>query len=220
MESKDLLTLRKTIGLISIFMIPFCLLFTKLGIPWVNGEVDSYSMFYWTNARNIFVGGITFLSIVYCLYPGYEWIDRVVNIATALLMYAVIVFPCWNNITVENGYIRNFDLFPTMNAAFADRMHGWVGTFNLLAQVFNVGFLFTKHGEVMTPQKKIRNVIYYVCSGIVLFFFLMIITMTISGTFTISWWPKFILDIQIICFALIGFCWLVKGEFFKFLNDR
>lgn len=219
MESRDLLKLRRLIGFITILMIPTCLLFSTWGIPWEFGEIDSYSAFYWSDSRNLFVGAITVMSIFYLLYPGYSWLDKIVNIFTGICMYAIVIFPCWNPTMADNGFIRNFDLFPKMDVNFSNMAHIWFGTANLLTQAINVGFLFTKHGKVVSKQKKIRNVIYYSCSGIILFFFLFISILSFAGIWELKWCHNFILKIQIISFTLIGFCWLIKGRLFKFLND-
>lgn len=220
MESKDLLKLRRVIGIISILIIPLCLLFNLWGIPWEYGVVDAYSAFYWTNARNIFVACISFLALVYCIYPGYTWYDRLVNIFTAACLVGIIVFPIWNPDTIANGFIRNFELFPKMNEQFSDNVHRYVGAFNMLAQTINVGLLFTKHDGEMTKQKKIRNIIYYTSAGIVFALFMVILLSLLISSRIVRFWPYFIFYIQFTCFALIGFCWLVKGEAFKFLNDK
>ena len=86
----------------------------------------------------------------------------------------------------------------------------------LLLLTINSLFLFTKHGETMTDRKKVRNTIYRICGwGMIGLEALLVVLGLVFGT--PAW---FVMVIEIILLQLFGFAWLVKGEFFPFLNDR
>ena len=67
----------------------------------------------------------------------------------------------------------------------------------------------------MTDRKKVRNVIYRICGWGMVGFEALLVALVLLGA---PGWV--VMVIEIILLHLFGFAWLVKGEFFPFLNDK
>ena len=67
----------------------------------------------------------------------------------------------------------------------------------------------------MTDRKKVRNVIYRICGWGMIGFEALLVGLVLLGA---PGWV--VMVIEIILLHLFGFAWLVKGEFFPFLNDK
>ena len=79
-----------------------------------------------------------------------------------------------------------------------------------------VGYNFTRSkGEKMTPEKELRNKIYYACAGIIGVFML---NQVISATCGFpGYWTLINEAVMLWAFS---FAWLVKAEFFSCFNDK
>ena len=67
----------------------------------------------------------------------------------------------------------------------------------------------------MTRQKKVRNVIYRICGwGMIGLLVLLIALVLLKAP---GW---VVMVIEVLLLHLFGFAWVVKGEFFPFLNDK
>ena len=67
----------------------------------------------------------------------------------------------------------------------------------------------------MTDRKKARNIIYRICGWGMIGFEALLVALVLLGA---PGWV--VMVIEIVLLHLFGFAWLVKGEFFPFLNDK
>lgn len=89
-------------------------------------------------------------------YRGYDLQDDIINTLAGVCGLMVCLFPCANALLERVG---TFQLTPQTS----NIIHNGAAVlfFGLLA--YNSLFLFTKHGDSMTPEKKKRNIVYRVC---------------------------------------------------------
>lgn len=146
-------------------------------------------------------------------YIGYDRLDELVTDLAALFGLGLVLFPCkvsW----IPDGTSVGFFQLPI---EVSHVLHSAFSALFFFSLAVNFIFLFTKSkpGRTPTPQKKVRNNIYRICGMGILAMESMFI-LTSAGVL-----PKYFhMPIEILLLSFFGFGWLVKGEFFKGLNDR
>ena len=204
------LRIRNLCGLLGI-LLPWIALFSA-GI-----KLDKATGWWWSISATCYqsdalVGVLVPASIVLMSYIGYERIDNLVTTLTGLFGLGIVLFPCkvgW----IPDGSPVGFFQLPI---EFSHILHLSFAALFFLFAAINSLFLFTRHGETMTDRKKVRNTIYRICGwGMIGLEALLVVLGLVFGT--PAW---FVMVIEIILLQLFGFAWLVKGEFFPFLNDR
>ena len=209
-EVRMYLRIRNLCGLLGI-LLPWIALFSA-GI-----KLDKATGWWWSISATYYqsdalVGVLVPASIVLMSYIGYERIDNLVTTLTGLFGLGIVLFPCkvgW----IPDGSPVGFFQLPI---EFSHILHLSFAALFFLFAAINSLFLFTKHGETMTERKKVRNTIYRICGwGMIGLEALLVVLGLVFGT--PAW---FVMVIEIILLQLFGFAWLVKGEFFPFLNDR
>ena len=209
-EVRMYLRIRNLCGLLGI-LLPWIALFSA-GI-----KLDKETGWWWSISATYYqsdalVGVLVPASIVLMSYIGYERIDNIITTLTGLFGLGIVLFPCkvgW----IPDGSPVGFFQLPI---EFSHILHLSFAALFFLFAAINSLFLFTKHGETMTDRKKVRNTIYRICGwGMIGLEALLVVLGLLFGT--PAW---FVMVIEIILLQLFGFAWLVKGEFFPFLNDR
>ena len=209
-EVRMYLRIRNLCGLLGI-LLPWIALFSA-GI-----KLDKATGWWWSISATYYqsdalVGVLVPASIVLMSYIGYERLDNIITTLTGLFGLGIVLFPCkvgW----IPDGSPVGFFQLPI---EFSHILHLSFAALFFLFAAINSLFLFTKHGETMTDRKKVRNTIYRICGwGMIGLEALLVVLGLLFGT--PAW---FVMVIEIILLQLFGFAWLVKGEFFPFLNDR
>ena len=209
-EVRMYLRIRNLCGLLGI-LLPWIALFSA-GI-----KLDKATGWWWSISATYYqsdalVGVLVPASIVLMSYIGYERIDNIITTLTGLFGLGIVLFPCkvgW----IPDGSPVGFFQLPI---EFSHILHLSFAALFFLFAAINSLFLFTKHGETMTDRKKVRNTIYRICGwGMIGLEALLVVLGIIFGT--PAW---FVMVIEILLLQLFGFAWLVKGEFFPFLNDK
>ena len=209
-EVRMYLRIRNLCGLLGI-LLPWIALFSA-GI-----KLDKETGWWWSISATYYqsdalVGVLVPASIVLMSYIGYERIDNIITTLTGLFGLGIVLFPCkvgW----IPDGSPVGFFQLPI---EFSHILHLTFAALFFLFAAINSLCLFTKHGETMTDRKKVRNTIYRICGwGMIGLEALLVVLGLLFGT--PAW---FVMIIEILLLQLFGFAWLVKGEFFPFLNDR
>ncbi len=200
------LTMRRIIGILGI------------GLPVIvvaggfiqNGFVlrSSISSYYYTNMRDFLVGLLSCVGLFLISYKGYERIDHVTSDISGILALGVAFFP---TSTCDSG-INRVGIFQ-LNNNISFYFHLIFASLFFLSLAFISIFLFTKHeSNMLTKEKKKRNLVYIVCGCIILFSILciMIYSLVLQNTFMAAYKPVLVFE----SLALISFgtSWLVKGE--------
>lgn len=134
-------------------------------------------------------------------YTGYDRQDDIVNTLAGVSGLLVCLFPCANALLEKVGTFQ-------VPQAISGTVHNVAAVlfFGLLA--YNSLFLFTKHGDGMTPEKKKRNVVYIVCGvGMVASFALLLLP-----PFRIKVWL-----VEALALTFFAVSWLTKACCFRWL---
>ena len=204
------LRIRNLCGLLGI-LLPWIALFAAALKP------DKHPQWWWSisatyhQAPEALVGVLVPASIVLMSYIGYNRADNIITTITGLFGLGIVLFPCkvaW----IPDGSPVGFFQLPI---EFSQILHSGCAVLFFLCASINTLCQFTRHGETMTEQKIVRNVIYRICGwGMIGLLALLVFLNIRLGQ---GWW---VMVIEIILLHLFGFAWLVKGEFFPFLNDK
>jgi len=200
--------LRRLIGIMGILLpiiniLGGCLI-AKLPIQ------QSISMYYYTNMRDFFVGLMFVVSLFLITYKGYNTLDLITSIITGAAGLGVAIFPCFSEMYIGQK-VGIFQLSP--ETSFIVHLTCAALFFVLLA--FTSVFLFTrkhKDSNLVTPQKKIRNIIYVVCGILMLACVLGMLLSILILTKEQRYDSKIILILESIALFSFGVSWLVKGE--------
>lgn len=140
-------------------------------------------------------------SVLLIAYQGYDLQDDIINTLAGVFGLLVCLFPCANNLLERVGTFQ-------APQAISGIVHNVAAVlfFGLLA--YNSLFLFTKHGEAMTAEKKKRNVVYIACG------------IGMLASFTLLLLPPFRIQVWLVeTLALTFFAasWLTKACCFRWL---
>lgn len=175
---------------------------TPLGNGFWN-DLSISATYYVTPAL---VGILTTASVVLMCYDGYDFQDNLVTTLSGVFGIMIVIFPCKCSIApVNTGFFQ-------LPKDVSNIVHCTAAVIFFCLLAYNALFLFTKHEEVPTKQKKIRNIIYRVC-GIGMLAAMVLMPLPISFHAK-TWW------VEMIALTFFGISWLVKGNAFKFLNDK
>ena len=208
-EVRMYLRIRNLCGLLGI-LLPWLALFSA-GI-----KLGKHPEWWWSISATYYqsdalVGVLVPACIVLMSYIGYDWKDNLINTLTGLFGIGIVLFPCkvgW----IPDGSPVGFFQLPI---EFSHVVHTVCAALFFLCAAVNTLCQFTKHGKTMTERKKVRNVIYRICGwGMIGLMALLVVL----GLFKVPGYRVMIIEILLL--HLFGIAWIVKGEFFPFLNDR
>jgi hypothetical protein len=150
------LTLRKTIGVLGISLVPVLVIGSFIIDHLINGQPaaiqTSVSAYYYTGMRNELEGILFGIGMFLLCNDGYDRQDSIISKLAGFFGLCIALFP--TSPTSEKGDVISVIHYVTAGIFFA-----------LLA--YTSVFLFTKTTDYPTPQKVRRNRIYRIC-GIVM----------------------------------------------------
>jgi hypothetical protein len=197
--------MRRMIGILGI-LLPFIVV---LGSS-INGKImilDSLSSYYYTNVRDFFVGLLFGVSLFLISYKGYETIDNVITNLSGIFALGIVAFPT----LPFSSKVARVGIF-LVPKDISQYLHVTFSVLFLLSLAFNSLFLFTRHSEHLSREKKIRNTIYNAC-GILIIISVICIVLYIeflTKTFLSRYYP--VLTFESIALISFGVSWLVKGN--------
>ena len=208
-EVKMYLRIRNLCGLLGI-LLPWIALFSagiKLDKP--DGWWWSISATYYQS--DALVGVLVPACIVLMSYIGYDRVDNFITTLTGLFGLGIVLFPCKVDWIADGSTVGFFQL----PIEFSQKIHTACAVLFFLCAAINTLCQFTRHGATMTPQKKVRNVIYRICGWGMIGLLVLLIALVLLKA------PGWVVMVsEILLLHLFGFAWVVKGEFFPFLNDK
>ena len=146
----------------------------------------------------IILGSASFLLFS---YKGYDKQDDIINSIAGLFGLMICLFP-----TTHEGltHIGTFQL----PANVSSTIHNLSAVLFFVLLSYNSLFLFTKHGETMSNNKKKRNIIYRICGiGMIASFLLLLLPY-----FYIKVWL-----VEAIALLFFGVSWLTKADYYPWL---
>ena len=212
-EKKELMVFQKRIlGLLGFFLAPCAIGFGLLGD---NSEIVnpkwwySISMTYYANSQICMIGVLFSMAVLFLSYIGYNASDKILTIIAGVCALGIVVFPCGHDGISKTGLFG-------LDCATSFTIHCVFACAMFVSFAILVGYNFTRGNSAnATKEKKIRNKIYRICSGVIIFFMLNQV-MTALGGFAGYW----TLINEAIMLWAFSFAWLVKAEFFTMFNDK
>jgi len=199
--------MQQVVGLIAVTL-PFVLI---VGNRLFGGNLQgSISAYYYTRMSGYFVGslfalGVFFLSYQHRPLPGFEWDNRLANVASVMAI-GVALFPTTSNAATASSGARAIGVVHLVCAA---ALFTLLGVFSLV--------LFTKSSETtMTVRKRERNLVYRVC-GALIFTALGLVVVTEIADVPSGWHTFLWLETTMV--VAFGLSWLIKGGFLHLLAD-
>ena len=208
------LRLRRIVGALGLAL-PVILLVWGFALSgWSLTVQNSLSDYYSLRTRDAFVGILFVIAWFLCTYKGYEVVDDVAGNLACVFALGVAFFPNsgagWEKIVHFSSaaglflVLSFFSLYLFTKAKNSPK--GWRST------VTSFRFNAVRPGDIVTPQKKIRNRIYIAC-GVV-----MVLCLVLIGIYSWLWQDTFISRFKPV-FALewmliwaFGISWMIKGE--------
>lgn len=192
------LTLRRVVGILGIAL-PVILAIWGFFLLRSFEFLPSISDYYSLRTRDAFVGILFTIAWFLFTYRGYDRKDNIAGNLACLFALGVALFP-------NTG--SGLDQIIHIASAFA---------LFLMLSYFSM-FLFTKSGDIQTPQKKIRNRIYKACGMVILIcialiglYFWFLADTSIARLKPVFWLETFAL-------WSFGLSWFIKGE--TLLTDK
>lgn len=195
--------LRRGVGVIGMAL-PFALIFGNAAYNRQLVLLGSMSGSYYTQMRNVFVGGLCAIGVFLICYR-YDKLDNLLSSLAGVLAIGVALFPTTPD--------RDATAVTATQAAI-----GWVhlicaGALFAILACFCL-FLFTRtdpSASEPTSKKRVRNRIYYACGTIILVFMALAIA---SNALPVSTYDtiKPLFWCEAVAVLAFGAAWLVKGE--------
>ena len=212
MKSIDTIRLRATLGwlgmLLPIIVLVLCFIFREpaiLGHVFPNSISETYFYYSTVTPFMIILGSS---GILLMCYKGYTWVDDLINTLTGIAALGICIFPTdvWVN-DGEDGLVGTFQIPIEVSTI----IHGICAIIFFLLLSYNVLFLFTKSSGEMTHNKKIRNIIYYICGSGMLAALCAMVPIVIFEIWAGTWW------IEAIALMFFGIAFLTKADIYPWL---
>lgn len=211
-------TMRRSIGVLGITL-PLILAIGSFLLGSCEEVQSSISTYYHTNMRNVFVGFNCAVALFLFAYRGHDWRDNLAGYVGCIAVLGVAFLPCTISTPGQPCLVQDLSPHPLLGI-----LHNISALLYFLTLVVYALLLFPKtHMDMvsrekmfMGRQKKKRNMVYYICGGI----------MAVSLALIISYmWflgklyprlkdlnPVFWLE-SMVMFSF-GITWLTKGQLF------
>jgi len=199
------MNLRTLIGILGMLLPIMCYIWCY--IYNYNIVLESISMHYYSNFRDIFVGILITSSVFLITYKGYNILDNIITVVIGISGIGIALFPCDTEIMIENV---NFLMLNNIQTSIIHYLSAGL-FFALLA--FNSFYLFTKSKEKINrkSRKYYRNIIYRICGVSILIGLIGVMLTLFLGSRDFRNETHLILILETVMLIAFGISWLVKG---------
>jgi hypothetical protein len=210
MNKDGMMTLRQGLGILGILLPVVDIFFGLFGFRVFGFPVrfPSISATHYYNSYLLFEGLVFATGCFLIAYRGYDIKDHVLSILAGCGAIVLTLFPCNPPPDSMSSVPWNFLMLPWgITQYFHDA--GALVFFGMLFWI--IEFQFTKHGEVVTWKKSVRNKIYRVCGWVML-------AGLVFGFFPGGWWQDWVIGRTYIgewvSLWAFGIAWVTKGQMF------
>lgn len=218
-------TMRRAIGVLGITL-PLILVAGSSLFGGCREVQYSISTYYYTNMRNIFVGYNCAVALFLFAYRGHDWRDNLAGYLGCFFVLGVAFLPCSINAAGNPCLIA-----PSSQNPLVGKLHNLSALLYFTILIVYSLFLFPKtHMDMITGekmfmgrQKRKRNVVYYICGGLM--------TVSLAMILVYIWvlekhYPDLkrldpVFWLEVVMLLAFGISWLTKGQlFFRDENYR
>jgi hypothetical protein len=218
-------TMRRAIGILGITL-PLILFAGSFLFGSCKEVQSSISTYYHTNMRNVFVGFNCAVALFLFAYRGHDWKDNFAGTLGCIAVLGVAFLPCTISSPAQHC------LFPTsVHDPLVGKLHNLCALLYFSTLIVYSLILFPKtHMDMVTGEKKFmgrqkkkRNVVYYICGGLMTISLLLIIA---YKWFLGDLYPGLkelnpVFWLESVMMLSFGTTWLTKGQlFFRDENYR
>ena len=207
MKSIDTIRLRATCGWLGL-LLPWIVLILCAVFGCAPGDhifPDSISAtYYFDPTITPFMIILGSSGILLMCYRGYTWVDDLINTITGIFALCICLFPCFNGDYSNTGTFQ-------VPVEISGWIHNISAALFFILLAYNCIFLFTKSSGEKTRNKKIRNIIYYVCGGGMLVSLIILVIFMPMGVYAMTWW------IEAIALMFFGIAFLTKADIYPWL---
>jgi hypothetical protein len=187
---------RLVLGLICGLLPICCVLFGLIGADTaLLGDAwwHSISATYFSNSQVWMIGSLVLASFFFLTYKGYDLGDRVMTITSSIASISIVIFPCGNSVFDRCGLF----MLPTN---ISGTLH------NVSAAVLFISFAVMILTQFTKGNDTKRNIVYYICGGVIVLFMISQVITTILG---IGWMTLINEFFMLEAFAV---AWIVKSR--------
>lgn len=203
MKSLDTVRLRATCGWLGLLLPWIVLILCAIYgcAPGTHIFPDSISAtYYYDPTITPFMIILGSSGILLMCYRGYNWIDDLINTVTGIAALCICLFPCYS----AKPIVGTFQIPVNISGP----IHNISAAVFFILLAINVLFLFTKSSGEKTRNKKIRNIIYYICGSGML---LSLIGLFVFSGWAVTWW------VEAIALMFFGIAYLTKADIYPWL---
>ncbi len=197
--------LRRLIGILGMLLPLICFLG---GIVFLDLKLGpSISSYYYSNVRDGFVGILVGVAMFLITYRGYEYLDDFISTLTGICALGVAIFPCYD---IGFEYVGFFNLKNTTS----DKIHLIFAASFFILLAANSIFIFTKTNKTKIPtkNKRIRNIIYFLCGLVIVVSLLTLVLLNLVFSAEQLNNTPLVFILETVMLEAFGISWLVKGE--------
>lgn len=212
------LTLRNLIG-ISGMLLPMVLLLFTSRDPGSRPVEFSISNYYYTNTGDLLVVLLSILGVFLFTYNGYDWLERIITILSAICAIGIAFSPmgincpgggsdCLNDKTIHTFKYHSQDIRSIMHFVFS------AGFFVFSAWICLVYFpkgTVIKSADGKMSQKVKRNMIFRICGWIMLLS-VVILILYVAFQRKIDTDIPVVFIFEAIAIEAFGLAWITKGQ--------
>lgn len=199
------MNLRSLIGILGMVLPLLCYVWCYT----FNNKIvlESISISYYSNFRDIFIGILVTASVFLITYKGYDILDNIITVLIGISGIGIALFPCDTDTLLSNV---NFLMLTNAQTSIVHYICAGL-FFSLLS--FNSLFLFTKSKEKVAKRsrKYYRNYIYKICGLIIIIALVGVMATLLFASRDYRNKSHLILRLETIMLISFGTSWLVKG---------
>lgn len=200
----DTKRMRIMIGILGM-LLPWLVALITLSWP-QSISITYYSLF----AVGTFMVVLGSAGILLINYKGYDKIDDISATIAGIFGILICLFPMTY---LPDPSVKTGILHLPSNISNIFHCVSAVGFFGTLAYMSY--FRFTKSSGELTPQKKIKNIIYRICGiGMIASFLLMLLNLLPNKPYNLTW------IVEAIALFFFGASWIVKSDAIPWLKDN
>jgi hypothetical protein len=205
--------LQQTVGWIA-FLMPVTVRLLAFLSPEQIWTTNSISAYYYSSARDVFVGALVVGGVVMAFFDTGQRRDRWISVLAGAAAIGIALFP----MKISVGVLRSpGTILPDDESKLVDALlhapHGPLGYHFIFVAAFFVltfylvAFRFRANTPALPTQEKcMRNKVYIVCSAIMAVAFVWIAVLELNDQQQSIFWPE---TLAVMAFSA---AWLVKGQ--------
>ena len=208
--------LRKAVGLLGTFLPLILLAANPIFVTVVNNGCglvpNSISGYYYSSARNIFVGGLCALGLFLIAYVGYDLGDRLVTDAAGVFAVCVALFPTAPSTASPSSVAcQTVAAVSTREQVVGDIHLVSAGLMFIFVAWMAIRFTNTDSPQP-PPQKLLRNLIYKICAIVILASLAAAVITNFLPASVRAHFPWWLFLYEALAIFAFGVSWFVKGQ--------